>query len=201
MPKRLPEFSVIPLIYVPTEFQPHAVVPSLPNHSYPEDNIEFTLPLCRMNVSPPTSLISCKLWIHFHIESLVVRYQVCEAQSAPKEPSARTPFLASSLLTAASGLSGGFAVDALCDRQPTRSGLNHEMFAAGSSSYLCCLIVLFFFTGEKKKKLALCHHNVGMWTYTGLLSVVAEKSTTQNRCRSWKRRVQGQEEENNAQVA
>lgn len=72
-----------------------------------------------MNVSPPTSFISCKLWLNFHVASLVVRYQVCEAQSAPAEPSVKTPSLASSLLTAASGLSGGFAVDALHDRQPS----------------------------------------------------------------------------------
>lgn len=71
-----------------------------------------------MNVSPPTSLISCKLWIHFHIAPLVVRYHVCEAQSVPGEPSVKTPFLASSLLTAASGLSGGLAVDVLHDMQP-----------------------------------------------------------------------------------
>lgn len=123
MPKRLPEFSVVPLPKLLFMFQLHfsfiAVVPSLPNPSYAEDNISFTLPLCRMNVSPPTSFISCKLWINFHVASLVVRYQVCEAQSAPAEPSVKTPSLASSLLTAASGLSGGFAVDTLHDRQPS----------------------------------------------------------------------------------
>lgn len=71
-----------------------------------------------MNISPPTSLISRMLWINFRIAYLGVRDQVCEAQSAPVEPSVKTPFLASSLLTAASGLSEGFAVDAH-DRQPS----------------------------------------------------------------------------------
>lgn len=122
MPNRLRVFSVIPLPKLLFVFQLYFsfidVVPSLPDHSYPY-NIEFALSLCRMNVSAPTSLISCKLWIHFPIASLVVRYQVCKAQSAPEEPSVKTPFLASSLLTSASGLSGGFAVDVLHDRQPS----------------------------------------------------------------------------------
>lgn len=123
MPKKLPEFSVISLSKLFFMFQLHfsfiAVASSLPNHNYPEDNIQITLALRRMNVSPPTSLISCMLWINFHIACFVVRYQVCEAQSAPAEPSVKTPFLASSLLTAASGLSGGFAVDASHGRQPS----------------------------------------------------------------------------------
>lgn len=76
-----------------------------------------------------------------YLISLVVRYQVCEAQSAPEEPSVKTPF---PFLLLPQGCLGDLLL-MLCV-----TGLNHEMFAAGSSSYLYSLIVLFFPLGKKK---------------------------------------------------
>lgn len=103
MPKRLPEFSVIPLpkllFTVLLHFSFISVVTSLPNPSYPGDDISLPHPYTGIRVFV-LQLHSFRVyfWINFHVTSIIVRYTFCEAQSASAKPSVKNPSLATSSL-------------------------------------------------------------------------------------------------------
>lgn len=123
MPKRLPEFLVIPLpkllFTILLHFSFISVVTSLPSPSYPEDHVLLPHPYTGIEVLVlQLHSFHVYFWINFPVTSMIVRYTFCEAQSASAELSAKNPSLATSLLIAASSLCGNFAAGGLHNRQP-----------------------------------------------------------------------------------